>query len=261
MSRSQLPLNALRAFEAAARHASFTHAAEELHVTQAAVSHQVKALEERLGVAPRGHVGEHRADEQHHGQFGELFQLGVEAAHGMRHRRARVVGVRSQRTVGMPVERRGRTERRRPGLRMFLHPLQRQACGEYGQKPRCVAKLRHAIGHRDDTQRHELVEPGRLSMARAQVHEQLADRGAQQRTNAEPAHGGPQHVYRPPVPSVRTESMQAQQTEAKQHEREGGAVVQCTLAGKAEAEAIGICSALRFDPRGKHGIGRCQDAT
>src|SRR5690349_24643610 len=59
MSRSQLPLNALRAFEAAARHASFTHAAEELHVTQAAVSHQVKALEARLGVAlfvrsPRG---------------------------------------------------------------------------------------------------------------------------------------------------------------------------------------------------------------
>ena len=58
-NRSQLPLNALRAFEAAARHASFTHAAEELHVTQAAVSHQVKALEGRLGVAlfvrrPRG---------------------------------------------------------------------------------------------------------------------------------------------------------------------------------------------------------------
>ena len=50
MSRSQLPLNALRAFEAAARHASFTHAAEELHVTQAAVSHQVKSLEQRLGV-------------------------------------------------------------------------------------------------------------------------------------------------------------------------------------------------------------------
>ncbi|MBT5432388.1 MAG: transcriptional regulator GcvA [Alphaproteobacteria bacterium] len=44
------PLNALRAFEAAARHLSFTRAAEELNVTQAAVSHQVKALEERLGV-------------------------------------------------------------------------------------------------------------------------------------------------------------------------------------------------------------------
>ena len=51
MSRSQLPLNALRAFEAAARHASFTHAAEELHVTQAAVSHQVKSLERHIGVA------------------------------------------------------------------------------------------------------------------------------------------------------------------------------------------------------------------
>lgn len=43
------PLNALRAFEAAARHLSFTRAAEELNVTQAAISHQVKALEERLG--------------------------------------------------------------------------------------------------------------------------------------------------------------------------------------------------------------------
>jgi LysR family glycine cleavage system transcriptional activator len=44
------PLNAVRVFEAAARHLSFTKAAEELHVTQAAVSHQVKALESYLGV-------------------------------------------------------------------------------------------------------------------------------------------------------------------------------------------------------------------
>jgi LysR family transcriptional regulator of beta-lactamase len=54
-------LNALRAFESAARHLSFTRAASELSVTQAAISHQVKALEERLGVAlfrrvPRGLV-------------------------------------------------------------------------------------------------------------------------------------------------------------------------------------------------------------
>tara|TARA_Y100001934_G_scaffold268005_1_gene349404 strand:- start:11447 stop:12322 length:876 start_codon:yes stop_codon:yes gene_type:complete len=40
----------MRAFEAAARHLSFTRAAEELFVTQAAVSHQVKALEEWLGI-------------------------------------------------------------------------------------------------------------------------------------------------------------------------------------------------------------------
>lgn len=59
MDRSQLPLNALRAFEAAARHLNFTLAARELYVSQAALSHQIKALEGRLGVAlfrrlPRG---------------------------------------------------------------------------------------------------------------------------------------------------------------------------------------------------------------
>ncbi|MGI9336377.1 MAG: transcriptional regulator GcvA [Gammaproteobacteria bacterium] len=50
MNRQLPPLNALRAFEAAARHLSFTKAAEELFVTQAAVSHQVKALEQHLGM-------------------------------------------------------------------------------------------------------------------------------------------------------------------------------------------------------------------
>ena len=59
MIRPYLPLNGLRAFEAAARHLSFTKAAIELCVTPAALGHQVKALEERLGVPlfrrlPRG---------------------------------------------------------------------------------------------------------------------------------------------------------------------------------------------------------------
>ena len=49
MALSEISLNPLRAFEASARHLSFTRAAEELCVTQAAVSHQVKALEEHLG--------------------------------------------------------------------------------------------------------------------------------------------------------------------------------------------------------------------
>lgn len=44
------PLNALRTFEAAARSESFTRAAQELCVTQGAVSHQVKALEATLGI-------------------------------------------------------------------------------------------------------------------------------------------------------------------------------------------------------------------
>lgn len=50
MPRRLPSLNALKAFEAAARHESFTQAAGELHVTQGAVSHQVKALEEELGL-------------------------------------------------------------------------------------------------------------------------------------------------------------------------------------------------------------------
>lgn len=57
--RSHLPLNALRAFEASARHLSFTRAGLELSVTQAAVSQQVRTLEARLGTQlfkrlPRG---------------------------------------------------------------------------------------------------------------------------------------------------------------------------------------------------------------
>jgi LysR family glycine cleavage system transcriptional activator len=44
------PLNALRAFEAAARHLSLTRAAEEMHVTAGALSHQIRGLEEFLGV-------------------------------------------------------------------------------------------------------------------------------------------------------------------------------------------------------------------
>ena len=59
MDRAQLPLNALRAFEAATRHLNFTRAADELCVSQGAVSHQVAQLERLLGARlfhrlPRG---------------------------------------------------------------------------------------------------------------------------------------------------------------------------------------------------------------
>src|SRR5258708_28638827 len=50
-SRTRLPsLDAFRVFEVAARHLSFTKAAEELHVTQAAGCHRIQALEAELGV-------------------------------------------------------------------------------------------------------------------------------------------------------------------------------------------------------------------
>lgn len=59
MQRSNLPLNALRAFEASARHLNMSRAAIELCVSQTALSHQIRNLEERLGVTlfrrlPRG---------------------------------------------------------------------------------------------------------------------------------------------------------------------------------------------------------------
>ena len=50
MQKPLPPLNALRVFEAAARHLSFKNAAQELSVTPGAVSHQIKALEGELGV-------------------------------------------------------------------------------------------------------------------------------------------------------------------------------------------------------------------
>src|SRR4051794_36329139 len=49
--RALPPLTALRSFEAAARHLSFTRAAKELFVTQTAISHQVRLLETHLGVS------------------------------------------------------------------------------------------------------------------------------------------------------------------------------------------------------------------
>ncbi|HWU04562.1 MAG TPA: LysR family transcriptional regulator, partial [Novosphingobium sp.] len=50
MKRTHLPLNALRVFDAAARHLSFTRAADELAVTPAAVGQQIRALEDLMGV-------------------------------------------------------------------------------------------------------------------------------------------------------------------------------------------------------------------
>ncbi len=89
MSPTRLPpLNALRAFAAAARHLSFTRAAEDLHVTQAAVSHQVKALEETLGVPlfRRGTRSIHltEAGQRYARRVREAFQILQEATDALR---------------------------------------------------------------------------------------------------------------------------------------------------------------------------------
>lgn len=65
MKRTLPPFAAIRAFEAAARHRSFKNAADELHVTQSAISHQVKGLEDLLGTSlfhRNGHGVELTAD-------------------------------------------------------------------------------------------------------------------------------------------------------------------------------------------------------
>ncbi len=54
MSRQLPPLNSLRAFEAAARHLSFTAAADELNVTPAAISQQIKVLEAMASIREGG---------------------------------------------------------------------------------------------------------------------------------------------------------------------------------------------------------------
>ena len=75
-----LPLNALRAFEASARHLNLTRAAQELHVTQTAVSQHIRNLEDRLGKPlfrrlPRGLVLT-EAGQAALKQADQIFQLG-----------------------------------------------------------------------------------------------------------------------------------------------------------------------------------------
>lgn len=73
------PLAALRAFESAARHVSFSRAAQELHLTPAAISHQVKALEQRLQVV----LFERRPNGLVLTQAGQAYRVAIGEAMGM----------------------------------------------------------------------------------------------------------------------------------------------------------------------------------
>src|SRR5438128_6762817 len=69
MAQKLPPLTALRAFEAAARLESFSRAADEIFVTHSAVSHQIKALEEFLGVPLFSRQGRRRVTLTSEGDF------------------------------------------------------------------------------------------------------------------------------------------------------------------------------------------------
>ena len=85
------PLAAIRAFEAAARNESFTAAAAELGLTQAAVSYQVKALEERLGaplfLRERGRATdeEERTDDRKRGEAAGATAHAIQEARWIGH--------------------------------------------------------------------------------------------------------------------------------------------------------------------------------
>lgn len=101
MSKRIPPLPALRAFEAAARHMSFARAANELHVTPAAVSHQVKQLEHWLGIAlferTANGVSLTAAGRDYAMRIRDVFERLVSTSRAVRdHRERAVVTIRTQ---------------------------------------------------------------------------------------------------------------------------------------------------------------------
>lgn len=139
VDRQQLPLNALRAFEAAARHLNLSRAAIELCVTQAALSHQIRGLEDRLGVklfrrVPRGLV---LTDEGHalvpvlSRSFDGIGEMLDRFADG-RFRETVAVGVVGSFAVGWLLPRLPDFERRHPAvdLRIFVNNNRVDIAGE-----------------------------------------------------------------------------------------------------------------------------------
>ncbi|MGN8342678.1 transcriptional regulator GcvA [Pseudomonas sp. SMV71] len=89
-------LNGLKAFESAARHMSFTQAAQELNVTQTAISHQIRRLEDELGV----HLFLRAKDGLSLTQEGQAYLPGVRSAfNALRHSTESLLGRRVKRTL------------------------------------------------------------------------------------------------------------------------------------------------------------------
>jgi len=125
--RSLPPLTALRAFEAAARLSSFTRAARELHVTPAAVSHQIRGLEKFLGVTLFRRTTRRLELTEQGRVAAELFREGFEKlARGVSQLRADETGASLTLSVTTAfatrwlVPRLGRFARRCPGIDLKL---------------------------------------------------------------------------------------------------------------------------------------------
>lgn len=123
MTRSLPPLTALRAFEAAARLSSFTRAARELHVTPAAISHQIRGLERYLGVTLFHRTTRKLALTEQGQRAFEYFREGFDRlARGVNQLRARdgagtlTLSVTSAFATRWLLPRLGRFLRRNPGL-------------------------------------------------------------------------------------------------------------------------------------------------
>ena len=127
MPRSLPPLTALRAFEVAARLSSFTRAARELHVTPAAVSHQIRGLETYLGVTLFKRTTRHLeltdqgrlAAEQLREGF-ELLAHGVDQLRARQTRASLVVSVTNAFATRWLVPRLGAFAARHPGIDVRL---------------------------------------------------------------------------------------------------------------------------------------------
>ncbi len=106
MSRNFPPLGALRAFEAASRHMSFVRAAEELNVTPAAVSHQIKQLEHWIGMklfdrGARG-VALSRAGQDYALRVRDVFDRLITTSAAVRAQKSRrIVQIRAQLSVAV----------------------------------------------------------------------------------------------------------------------------------------------------------------
>jgi len=129
MARKLPSLNALRAFEAAGRHLSFTRAAEEMLITQGAVSRHIRALEDELGVEL--FVRKTRALEltaagaAYLGSVREAFELLVTATRALDQRGGRrtlTISLLASFAVHWLVPRLGRFAERHPEIELALEP-------------------------------------------------------------------------------------------------------------------------------------------